>query len=198
MRFASLCLRTLAIPLVVAPLSACGDDEGETGATTTTTTNSTASSSSTDADSGTTAVATTDEPGTSTDMASTTAESADSTTGGPAGDPAYPPIDNGSCPSGTAPVLLPGAHVCAPFCGSADDMCPMAASGDAPAQCTPFAGMGGSGDPCDDMTPCAMNETCNEGTCADVAFWACQLVCADGQACPDGMQCSGVGTCGYP
>lgn len=183
------------------PLSACGDDDGETGASTTTeTSTSPTSSTTTSADSGSTAAATTDEPSTSTSPASSSdATAADSTTGGPAGDPTYPPIDGGSCPAGTAPVMLPGSELCAPFCGSADDVCPMAASGDAPAECTPFAGAGGSGDPCDDVTPCPAGETCRQdGTCAEVAFWACQLLCGDGQTCPDGMGCSGIGTCGYP
>ena len=84
------------------------------------------------------------------------------------------------------------------MCTGADDACRMPATGDAVPQCTPFLGAGGSGDPCDAMTPCGAPEVCGpEGSCGEVAFWACQLACDAGQSCPDGMSCSGFGTCGY-
>lgn len=187
--------------LALASLApACGDDEGETAATTTTSTTPPTSSTTDDPDGSTTATPTTDAATTTTTDPSTTAvdDTAASTTG-LTGDPTYPPPDAGTCPNGTVPVMLPGVSICAPFCASADDPCPMAATGDAPAQCIPFAGMGGSGDPCDDVTPCPRGEACDDdGTCFSVAFWACQLLCDAGQICPDDMSCSGIGTCGYP
>lgn len=196
----------LAIPallaLALASLApACGDDEGETGATTTTSTTPPTSSTTDDPDGSTTAAPTTDAPTTTTtaDPSTTAVDDTAASTTGPTGDPIYPPPDGGSCPNGTVPVVLPGASLCSPFCAAVDDPCPMAATGDAPAQCIPFAGMGGSGDPCDDVTPCPMGEACgDDGTCFTVAFWACQLLCDAGQICPDDMSCSGIGTCGYP
>ncbi|MBL4686620.1 MAG: hypothetical protein JKY37_18635, partial [Nannocystaceae bacterium] len=117
---------------------------------------------------------------------------------GGAVDPNYPPTDGGTCGGETAPVMLPDASLCAPFCTGEGDACPSAASGDAPAQCTPFLNMSGSGDPCDDQTPCTDPELCGpEETCGEVAFWACQLACGSGEVCPDGMHCSAIGTCGY-
>lgn len=120
-------------------------------------------------------------------------------TTGAAEDPVYPRPEGGNCPGGTAPITLPQSEICAPFCTGRGDACPAPTGGDAPAACTPFLGNGGSGDPCDDMTPCGPSEGCDMGgMCVEISFWACQLVCADGQSCPDGMICNGINTCGYP
>jgi hypothetical protein len=196
---------SLALVLAIASLTAaCGDDGStDTGAETGPAASTSAGSSST---STSTSAGSSSEGGSSTgaddldSTGSTAAASSDdgTTTGGPAGDPSYHPPNGGSCPDGTLPVTLPGAQLCAPFCDGADDMCPAAATGDAPPECRPFAGMGGSGDACDDVTPCADDETCSGGSCADIAFFACQLLCTMGETCPDGMACSGIGTCGYP
>lgn len=184
------------LALVLASLTlACGDDGGgDTGAETGPIASTSASTTMSSADS------TTDASTVEGSTASTAADSseAESTTG-PAADPTYPRPDAGACPDGTVPVLLPGAELCAPFCGGEADQCPSAASGDASARCTPFAGEGGSGDACDEITTCPDGETCrNDGSCGEVAFWACQLFCDMGQACPEAMACSGIGTCGYP
>jgi hypothetical protein len=194
-RFAS-----VAFALRLAPLPlACGDDDGtDTGAES----GPVASTSEDPSSSGA------DTIGTGVDTAGTTAavdgtgstspaSTDDGSTTGPVGDPAYPPPDAGSCPDGTLPVALPGAELCAPFCGGPDDACPAAGSGDATPRCTPFAGPGGSGDACDDVTPCPDGETCSGGACSEIAFYACQLLCDMGQTCPDDMACSGIATCGY-
>lgn len=201
---ASLRLASLLPALAIAPLPlACGDDGGtddanDTAAQTgpvgstgddTTTTGASSSSTSADASSSTSADGTGSTTAGSTDDGSTT---------GPAGDPAYPPPEGGECPEGNLPVALPGAEICAPFCGGPDDACPIPATGDAMPVCTPFAGDGGSGDPCEDSSTCPDGETCNDGACAEIAFFACQLFCAMGETCPDGMECSGISTCGYP
>jgi hypothetical protein len=194
-RFASL---VLALVLASLP-SACGDDGGnDTGAETVIATSTGEGSSSTGPAASSTGP---DDSGTTTadGTGSTAAASSDDgSTTGPTGDPTYPPIDGGMCPGGTLPVMLPGAQLCAPFCGGPDDACPAAATGTAMPQCTAFAGMGGSGDPCDDVSPCPDGETCDDGACAEIAFHACQLGCGMGEICPDGMACSGIGTCGYP
>ncbi|MCA9707245.1 MAG: hypothetical protein KDK70_15440 [Myxococcales bacterium] len=177
-------------------LLACGDDEGSDTAMVTgpVSTGDPTSTTGTTSEDGSTSGSADGSTG------GTTAGSSDGgSTTGAAEDPSYPMPDGGNCSGGTAPVMLPGAEICAPFCTGRADACPAAASGDAPPVCTPFLGNGGSGDPCDEMTPCAMGEACSpEGTCGDVAFWACQLACTDGETCPDGMICSGIGTCGYP
>ncbi len=194
----------LALTLVLAsPALACGDDEGtDTGADTTPLPGTSEGSTSTgDASTSTGADASTSSTTASVDGTSSTtaAESSegDSTTGSDE-DAASPQPDGGACPDGFLPVSLPGAEICAPFCGGPDDACPVAATGDAAPQCTPFAGKGGSGDPCDDATTCPNGETCNDGACTAIAFHACQLFCAMGETCPDAMECSGIGTCGYP
>jgi hypothetical protein len=194
-------LRSLALALALPLLApACGDDGGggETGAetgpppggTSEGSSSTGAGSSSTGADTSTGSV---DSTG-----STAPASSDDGSTTGPTGDPAYPPPVGGACPDGTLPVNLPGTEICAPFCDGLDDECPAAATGNAVGQCTPFAGAGGSGDPCDDATPCPDGETCNDDACAEIAFFACQLLCAMGETCPDGMECSGIATCGYP
>jgi len=189
--------RQLCIALLLcAP--ACGDDgdaEQSSGTTAvgpaTDDATSAASSTSGAADEGSSS-----DDGGSSGLASSSGEA--SSSGGDVADPSYPPIDGGMCEGGTAPVMLPDASLCAPFCTGRADTCRDAASGDAPAQCTPFLDMQGSGDPCDAKTPCTAPEECGtEGTCGEVAFWACQLVCGGGEACPDGMHCSSIGTCGY-
>jgi hypothetical protein len=198
MRFvASLRIRSLAVSLALASLpAACGDDGGETDSMAGIST--TAPASSTGETDGSSTSAATGES-TSTTGESTASTAADDTTGGgPMSDPTYPPIVDGSCPQGTLPVTLPGARLCAPFCGGVEDRCPAAVTGNAVPQCMPFAGQGGSGAQCDDVTPCPDGETCSAGACADVAFYACQLMCLAGEACPDAMACSGIGTCGYP
>lgn len=199
MPFASPRLRSLALPLAFATLlPACGDDDGtETGASATASDTS-PTSSTTDSDPSSTGATTTAASSGSTAADSTSADSSADTTTGPAGDPTYPPIEDGTCPGGTVTVMLPGAELCAPFCGDAGDTCPMAATGDAPAECTPFVGKDGSGDACDEVTPCPKGEACDDGSCGTVAFWACQLRCDQDQTCPEGMECSGIGTCGYP
>lgn len=206
MRFVpSLRLGAVVLPLALASLiAACGDDGGDTGAETTLGTTTAAADTSTgepDA-TGTSTAATTEGTTTGTldeSTGSTTAAATDDTTGGgPVGDPAYPPPVDGTCPQGTLPVTLPGAEICAPFCGGPDDACPAAATGNAMPQCLPFAGAGGSGAACDDVTPCPDGETCDGGQCAEIAFFACQLMCPAGETCPDDMACSGIGTCGYP
>ncbi len=179
---------------LVFSLPGCGDDtSGDDGPATTLTSDGSTSTPMTSEGS-----SSTDAPGSSSGAADTTTGGAGESTGA-AEDPEYPMPDGGTCGGGTAPVVLPGAEVCSPFCSGSEDPCPAASSGDAPAECTPFLGDGGSGDPCGDGMPCAGAEACGmDGTCGEVAFWACQLICGDGQACPDGMVCSGIGTCGYP
>lgn len=198
-RSISVQLRSASLALVVASSAACGDDGGsggqETGPAASTSDGSTSTgegSTSSSGEGSTTAVV---DGSTSTAGGATIG---DDTTTGSAGDPAYPPIVGGGCPEGALPVALPGAELCAPFCAGPGDPCPTAQSGDASPECTPFAGQAGSGQACDAGTPCPDGETCNEGTCADVAFYACQLLCTMGEACPDAMVCSGIGTCGYP
>lgn len=198
MRIASPRSSSLALILLLAPLvAACGDDSaGDTGVATGPVASTGAGSSTTaDTSEGSTS---TGAPEDSTGSTAAPTSDADSTTGS-ASDPTYPPPNAGVCPDGTVPVLLPGAELCAPFCAGETDPCPEAASGDAATRCTPFAGQGGSGDACDELTPCPAGETCSaEGSCSDVAFHACQLFCDMGQTCPEGMACSGIGTCGYP
>jgi hypothetical protein len=195
-------LAALALLFPLASLTpACGDDDGptDTGAETGPAASTSESSPGTTAASSSEDGSTTSADGLdSTGSTAAASSEDDGTTTGPAGDPTYPPPDGGSCPQGTAPVVLPGAQLCAPFCGDEADQCPPAATGDAPAMCTPFAGRGGSGDPCDDSTACPDGETCDAGSCVAVAFFACQLRCGMGETCPDGMECSGIGTCGYP
>lgn len=198
----SLRLGSVVVTLALASLpAACGDDGGETEAETTPGISTGPATSTTgEPDASSTSTATPDD--TSTGMldesTGSTAAATDDTTGGPTGDPTYPPIVGGTCPQGTLPVTLPGTQLCAPFCGGPDDVCPPAATGDAMPQCFPFAGEGGSGAACDDVTPCPDGETCDDGACVEVAFYACQLLCPMGVTCPDDMACSGIGTCGYP
>lgn len=199
----SLRLASVPLTLALASLVACGDDGGsESGAETTPATSTSPTSSTTaepetsttDASTGGTTATLDDDTGTTA-----AATSDDGTTAtGPTGDPMYPPIVDGMCPQGTLPVMLPGSQLCAPFCNGPDDACPPGFTGDAEPACLPFAGPGGSGDACDDATPCPNGETCDDGACAEVAFFACQLLCGMGEACPDDMACSGIGTCGYP
>jgi len=120
------------------------------------------------------------------------------TTGG-GGDPSYPAPDAGGlCPANTAPIALPGGSVCAPFCAGAQAPCPAAASGDAIAECTPFADDGGSGTPCTEQGDCTEGEACGtEGTCVAVAFWGCRLQCDGSTVCSDAMVCAGD-ACAYP
>jgi hypothetical protein len=204
MRFVpSLRLRFVTVTLALASLAACGDDGGsETGAETSPATSSDPTSTTTGEPDASTSTATGDvTTGTLDESTGSTAAASstdDGATTGPTGDPTYPPIDGGACPQGTLPVNLPGVQLCAPFCDGIDDACPPAASGEAVPACFPFAGGGGSGDACDDATPCPDGETCNDGACAEVAFYACQLLCGMGEACPESMACSGIGTCGYP
>lgn len=187
--------------LLVAPALACGDDGGnDTGAETSPVASTSEGTSSTGAATDTSSTGGDTSSG-SLDSTSTTAaasSSDDGSTTGATEDPAYPAPDAGTCPDGTLPVTLPGAEICAPFCGGPDDACPPAATGEALPLCTPFAGAGGSGTACDDATPCPDGETCSEGNCFEIAFFACQLSCAMDEACPDGMACSGIATCGYP
>lgn len=188
--------------LLVSPMLACGDDGGtETGAETAPVASTSEGSSSTGAATGSSSSSGDPSSGSLDDTSTTAAASSssdDGNTTGPAEDPTYPAPDAGACPDGTLPVMLPGAEICAPFCGGPDDVCPPAATGDATPLCTPFAGQGGSGDACDDATPCPDGETCSEGACVEIAFYACQLSCVMDEACPDGMACSGFATCGYP
>lgn len=119
-------------------------------------------------------------------------------TGGTAEDPSYPAPVGGACPGGEAVVQLPGASICAPFCAGADAMCPAAATGAAPAECTPFAQQGGSADVCKTHETCPAGEACGlESACVSVAFWGCRLLCT-GDTCPDGMVCDAGNVCGYP
>jgi len=180
---------------LVFSIPGCGDDSGgEEGPATSLTSDGATSTPMTSEGSSSTDSA----PGSSSGAADTTTTGEGQSTGA-AEDPAYPMPDGGTCDGGTAPVVLPGAEVCSPFCSGTGDPCPAASSGDAPAECTPFLGDGGSGDPCSEDMPCSGTEACGmDGTCGEVAFWACQLVCIDGQACPEGMTCAGFGTCGYP
>lgn len=206
MRFlASLRLASLLPALVAASLPlACGDDDGtddanDTAAQTSTIGSTDDDSTSTGASSSSTGADTSSS--TNADSTGSTAASSssdDDSTTGPVGDPAYPPPDGGQCPDGYLPVALPGAEICAPFCGGPDDACPTPATGNPMPFCTPFAGAGGSGDPCEESRECPDGETCNDGACAEIAFFACQLFCGMGEACPDGMECSGISTCGYP
>lgn len=188
--------------LLASPGLACGDDgTTDTGAETNPVASTSEGTSSTGAATGTSSSGGDTSSGSLDDTGSTTAaasSSSDGNTTGSAEDPTYPAPDAGACPDGTLPVTLPGAEICAPFCGGPDDVCPPAATGEALPQCTPFAGNGGSGDPCDDATPCPDGETCTEGACVTIAFFACQLSCAMDETCPDGMACSGIATCGYP
>jgi len=199
----SLRFTPLPFALVLASLAAaCGDDGGNDDANDTAAQTGTVGSTG-DGSTSTGTDSTSTGSGSSTAAVDSTSTSSDATssddgTTGPGGDPAYPPPDGGECPDGFLPVTLPGAEICAPFCGGPDDACPTAATGDAMPQCTPFAGPGGSGDACDDATTCPDGETCNDGACAQIAFFACQLLCGMGETCPDGMECSGIATCGYP
>lgn len=197
----SLRLASVTLTLTLT-LAACGDDDGSEGGAETTPETSTSPTSSTAAEPDTGTSAATDDGTTATlDDTGTTAvaSSEDGTTAtGPTGDPTYPPMEDGACPQGTLPVMLPGSQLCAPFCDGPGEACPPAASGDAVPTCVPFAGPGGSGAACDDAMPCPEGETCDDGACAEVAFFACQLLCGMGEACPDDMACSGIGTCGYP
>jgi hypothetical protein len=193
--------RCASLSATCALVLACGGDDGgdddgvvETGGTLSL--SSTETSTSSDTSSGSL------DDGTSDDDTTTTAEStggADESTTGAAEDPSYPqPDDAGSCPNGTAPILLPGASVCGPFCEGPDAPCPAGSSGDAMPVCTPFDEKGGSGTPCRTHDDCPDGEACDpDGTCVAVAFWACRLLCDAGQACSDGMTCA-AGACGYP
>lgn len=165
------------------PIPGTGDDTSSSGA------DPGSSSGGADTGSGTAAV---DDTG-----SSGPASTDDATTGGPSGDPEYPPPVSGDCPVDTLPVMLPGASICAPFCGGPDDACPAAATGDATPQCTPFAGAGGSGNACSGDDECPDGELCDDEACVTIAFYACQLRCDMGETCPDAMTCSGIATCGY-
>ena len=186
---------SLGLLLCALPLAACGDDGSDSGTDPVGTTTTTEPDTSTTAGEGSSSGDAVDGSSSSGGAASSSSDA--STTTGVAEDPNYPRPDGGSCEGDAVPVALPGAEVCAPFCSGPEEPCPAGETGDAPGVCTPFMGDGGSGDACDDMTPCPMNEVCDAGTCVDVAFWACQLVCDMGQTCPDSMSCSGFGTCGY-
>lgn len=180
-------------------LLACGDDDGgDEGGVTGPAGSSGPSASSTD----TTAAGSSSGPADSSSSGvgpGSSGSSGEGSTTGTASDPVYPQPDGGACPGNTFPVTLPQSEICAPACTGRGDACPAAATGDAPAQCTPFLSNGGSGDPCDEVTPCGAGEACDAGgMCVEVAFWACQLVCAGGESCPDGMVCNGIQTCGYP
>ncbi|MEM9461985.1 MAG: hypothetical protein AAGF11_47945 [Myxococcota bacterium] len=205
----SLACLSLAVSLTVAG-GACGDDGGEEGGGTGSVTETSApgpssgstsmqgSSGPADGSSGGNTTGATGD-GSISDGATSDGATSDGATTGAAEDPVYPRPEGNNCPGGTAPITLPQSVICAPFCAGRGDVCPAPAGGDAPAQCIPFLGNGGSGDLCDDMTPCGPNEGCDMGgMCVEISFWACQLVCADGQSCPDGMICNGINTCGYP
>lgn len=190
---------SLALALLLAsPTLACGDDGGtEMGAETTPVASTSEGTSSTGAATSTSSGGTSSGSLDDTSTTAAASSSDDGNTTGPAGDPTYPAPDAGTCPDGTLPVMLPGATLCEPFCGGPDDACPPAATGDATPVCTPFAGDMGSGDACDDATPCSDGETCTDGACVEIAFYACQLSCDMDETCPDGMECTGV-ACGYP
>jgi hypothetical protein len=95
-------------------------------------------------------------------------------------------------------ITFPGGEICGPFCMGRDDTCPAGESGTATSECVPFEQPGGSGTMCTADGDCTGMEACGvEGTCVSVAFWGCRLSCANGETCPDAMQCSGE-LCGYP
>jgi hypothetical protein len=183
---------------------ACGDDGGDTGTsvgTSATAGVSTGEDGSSTSSGGSSDASSSSEAGSgsgSSDAGSSGGGS--SSSGGPGGDPLYPPLQDGMCPGGEVPTMLPGGSVCAPFCDGEGAQCPAAATGDAVGTCTPFErDGGGSGDPCETHDMCPREEACGiEGTCIAVAFWACRLLCDGGQTCPDAMQCTSIGTCGYP
>jgi hypothetical protein len=194
--------RCASLSATCALVLACGGDDGgdddgvvETGGTLSL--SSTETSTSSDTSSGSLDDGTSSGSEVSTTEA-TTDGADESTTGGPE-DPSYPQPDGaGSCPNGTAPILLPGASVCGPFCEGPDAPCPAGSSGDAMPVCTPFDEKGGSGTPCRTHDDCPDGEACDpDDTCVAVAFWACRLLCDAGQACSDGMTCA-AGACGYP
>jgi len=186
-------------------LLACGGDDGSDSSGAVTTigagSNTTGGSTSGEAESSGDSTGEAESGGTSTGGADTSTGGADSSSGGSGGamgDPTYPTPTAGECPDNTVNVTLPGAEVCAPFCTGEGDACPAAATGDATPVCTPFAQAGGSEDPCDDSSTCPMGEACSvEGTCVAVAFWACRLLCDQGETCPDTMMCAGALSCGY-
>jgi len=179
----------------------CGDDDGDDGVVDTTGTATISTTEASSSEESTTSGADGSSSSTGEGSTGTTGEEssdgADTTTGG-SGDPAYPPTDGGACPPGTAPIQLPGASMCGPFCEGAEAECPPPASGDAVPTCTPFEEKGGSGTPCRMHDECPEGEACDtDGTCVAVAFWACRLVCDAGQTCSDDMTCA-AGACGYP
>jgi hypothetical protein len=94
-----------------------------------------------------------------------------------------------------------GGVVCAPKCG-ANDMCPAAATGDAPAEC--LFNPGSSGMMCmkmGDMCP-GEDEECVQTGGGGMACLAppdhCVLLCTGGETCPDGMECFDDLVCQYP
>ena len=199
--------RTLVLGLAVLP--ACGDDsEGDSSGAVTTIgagndTSGGGGSGDTNGSDGSDGSTGGGESGASSSGgADSTSGGADSTSGdsgGAVGDPMYPMPAGGMCPDDTVNVTLPGAEVCAPFCTGEGAACPAAATGNGTPICTPFAQRGGSEDPCDDSSTCPEDEACSvEGICVSVAFWACRLLCDQGEACPDGMMCAGALSCGYP
>lgn len=198
-------LASIAMRPAIAILSVCiigmpacgGDDAPDTG---TGAPSTTGTDPTTGPDPGTTASesSSTDAASSSTGADSSSSTAAADTTGGAPEDPSYPAPEGGVCPDQTAPIMLPGGSVCAPFCAGADAPCPAPASGDAVPECTPFAGKGGSGLPCTDDGDCTDAEACGtDDTCIAVAFWGCRLLCDGTTTCSDGMTCAGD-ACAYP
>ncbi len=126
----------------------------------------------------------------------TTGDATAGTTGGGAEDPNYPSPGDVGCAGETAPIMLPGGAVCAPFCDGPGGACPAPADGDAMPVCAPFEN-GGSMAPCGGDGECAGSEVCWDGSCIEVAFWACNIDCSGGETCPSGMSCI-AGLCAYP
>lgn len=188
--------RSIACTWICLALAGCGGDDGDAESTgiasvsdTATASASSSSGSSSSSDGGASS---------SSSGGSSSSGAADSSSGGVAEDPEYPAPQGGTCPDQTAPVELPGASSCAPFCAGADAPCPAPGSGDATGVCTPFEQDGGSGTPCTEHGDCTGGEACGAaGTCVAVAFWGCRLRCSDGSTCPDAMVCAGD-SCGYP
>lgn len=192
-----------ALGLVLLFAAGCGDDGGGESTSADSITSAGTSADGTSSDGSTTtgdgsSGSSTDTTTTGTSTTDASSSGAGSTGGGSVDDGTYPSPAGGTCPNGTASINVPAGELCGPFCEDRDDVCPGAESGAATAECIPFEQNGGSGTACMDDGECGGSEACGTGgTCVSVAFWACRLSCANGETCPDAMQCSG-NLCGYP
>lgn len=182
-------------------LGACGDDgdDNTTGPGTSVTAGGTGAASTGDATTGSSSSTGDGESGSSdgeTGTEPTTGGStSDGSTGGEASDPNYPRPDGQTCPEGFVfQSVAGGGSYCTQTCpNDGADTCMMGATGTAPPWCS-FPSNDASNQDCSmDAESCPDGETCIEFA-GDVAICRdeesrCGLQCANGETCPDGMEC---------